>query len=159
MEATMNVEQQKVLVRRVFDEAFNQGELDVIDEVVASGGVDHQHPDELSFREHLKDVVRAMREAFPDLHFEIVQMLGEGEWVASYSVMTGTQTGALRPPLLPAGGPMLIPPTGRPVRVPHMHMIRFEGGQNTELWHVMDTIAMLGQLGLLPTPDAAVRRG
>ena len=155
----MNVEQQKVLVRRVFEEAFNQGELDVIDEAVAPGGVDHQHPDEPSFREHLKDVVRAMREAFPDLHFEVVQMLGEGEWVATYSVMTGTQTGPLQPPLLPPGGPMLIPPTGRSVRVPHMHMIRFEGGQNTELWHVMDTMAMLGQLGLLPAPDAAVGRG
>ena len=155
----MSVEQQKVLVRRVFEEAFNQGELAVIDEAIAPGGVDHQHPDEPSFREHLKDVVQAMREAFPDLHFEIVQMLGEGEWVASYSVMTGTQTGPLRPPLLPAGGPMLIPPTGRPVRVAHMHMIRFEHGQNSELWHVMDTIAMLGQLGLLPAPEAAAGRG
>jgi len=159
MEATMSVEQQKALVRRVFEEAFNQGELAVIDETVALDGVDHQQPDEPSFREHLKDVVRAMREAFPDLHFEIVQMIGEGEWVASYSVMTGTQTGALRPPLLPVGGPMMIPPTGRRVRVPHMHMIRFKGGQNTELWHVMDTIAMLGQLGLLPAPDVAVGQG
>jgi predicted ester cyclase len=155
----MNVEQQKVLVRRVFEEAFNSGELDVIDEAVGPGAVDHQHPHELSFREHLKDVVRTMRDAFPDLHFEIVQMIGEGEWVATYTVMTGTQTGALRPPLLPAGGPMTIPPTGRPVRVAHMHMIRFEGGRNTELWHVMDTIAMLGQLGLLPAPETAVSRG
>jgi predicted ester cyclase len=158
MEATMIVEQQKARVRRVFEEAFNQGELDVIDETIAVDGVDHQQPDEPSFREHLKEVVRAMREAFPDLHFEIVQMLGEGEWVATYTVMTGTQTGALRPPLLPSGGPAMIPPTGRPVRVAHMHMIRFEGGQNTELWHVMDTIAMLGQLGLLPAPEAAASR-
>ncbi len=155
----MSIDQQKVLVQRIFEEAFNRGELDVIDEAIALDGVDHQQPDEPSFREHLKDVVRAMREAFPDLQFEIVQMLGEGEWVASYSIMTGTQTGALRPPLLPAGGPMMIPPTGRPVHVAHMHMIRFEHGQNTELWHVMDTITMLGQLGLLPAPDAAVGRG
>src|SRR6478752_377892 len=158
MEATMSVEQQKALVRRVFEEAFNQGELAVIDETVALDGVDHQQPDEPSFREHLKDVVRAMREAFPDLHFEIVQLIAEGEWVASYSIMSGTQTGALRPPLLPFGGPMLIPPTGRQVRVPHMHMIRFEDGQNTELWHVLDTMAMLSQLGLLPAPGTAVSR-
>lgn len=155
----MSVERQKILVRRVFEEAFNRGELDVIDEVVAPGGVDHQQPDEPSFREHLKDVARAMREAFPDLRFEIVQMIGEGEWVATYIVMTGTHTGPMRPPLLPSGGPAMIPPTGRPVRVPHMHMTRFEGGQNTELWHVMDTIAMLGQLGLLPAPETAVARG
>ena len=55
--------------------------------------------------------------------------------------------------------PYVIPPTGRQVRVAHMHMIRFEHGQNSELWHVMDTIAMLGQLGLLPAPEAGIGRG
>jgi hypothetical protein len=31
-----------------------------------------------------------------------------------------------------------------------MHMIRFVDGKSVELWHVMDTLTMLGQLGLLP---------
>ena len=124
----MSVEQNKRLVARVFDEAFNRGQLGVIDEAVADGAVDHQHPDEPSFREHLKQVVAAMRTAFPDLRFEITEMIGEGEWVACHSVMTGTNTGELRRPLLlPPGAPPSLPPTGRPVRVAHMHMIRFQG--------------------------------
>lgn len=151
----MGVEREKQLIGRVFEEAFNQGRLEVIDEVVAVGGVDHQHPDEPSFCEHLKEVVRALREAFPDLHFAISELIGEGEWLACHAVMTGTQTGPLRPPVVPAGGPPVLPPTGRAVRVPHMYMMRFKDGKNTELWHVMDSLAMVGQLGLLPDRSTA----
>ena len=147
----MAVEQNKRLALRVFEEAFNRGDLRVIDETVADGAVDHQHPDEPSFAHHLKEVVVAMRTAFPDLHFEITEMIGEGEWVACHSVMTGTNTGELRRPLiLPPQAPPVLPPTGRPVRVAHMHLIRFQDGRNTELLHLMDTLAMAGQLGLAP---------
>jgi predicted ester cyclase len=158
MEATvMSIEQNKRLALRVFEEAFNRGELDVIDETVGAAAIDHQHPDEPSFAEHLKQVVRAMRTAFPDLHFEITQIIGEGEWVACHSVMTGTNTGELRRPLLPPQAGDAMPPTGRPVRVVHMHMIRFKDGRNTELLHLMDTMAMAGQLGLVPSgPPARV---
>jgi len=150
----MSVEQNKATTLRVFVEGFNQGDLSVIDALV-SAGVDHQHPTEPSFPEHLKGVIRAMRAAFPDLHFEISTIIGEGEWVALHAVMTGTHTGDLRPPLLPAGGPPVVPPTGRPIRVAHMHLIRFEGQKGGELFHVMDTLTMLGQLGLLPGPGVA----
>lgn len=156
----MSVEQNKRAVTRVFTEAFNQGRLDVIDEVTADGAVDHQHPDEPSFREHLKQVVIAMRTAFPDLHFEITEVISEGEWVAVHSVMTGTNTGELRRPLLlPPSAPPALPPTGRPVRVVHMHMIRFQDGRNTELLHLMDTMALAGQLGLLQAGAPASAAG
>jgi predicted ester cyclase len=148
----MAVEHNKLLITRVFTEAFNQGHLDVIDETVAGGAIDHQHPDEPSFGQHLKDVVTAMRTAFPDLHFELTEMIGEGEWVAVHSVMTGTNTGELRRPLmLPPQAPPALPATGQAVRVAHMHMIRFEDGRSTELLHLMDTMAMASQLGLLST--------
>jgi predicted ester cyclase len=150
----MSVEQNKRAARRVFDEAFNRGELAAIDEVVADDLIDHQHPDEPSFREHLKQVVVAMRTAFPDLHFAITELIGEGEWVALHSVMTGTQTGELGPPLLPPGAPAL-PPTGRTVRVAHMHMIRFADGRSIELLHLMDSAALVAQLGQIPAPAAA----
>lgn len=154
----MSVETNKLLVRRVFDEAFNRGELAIIDESVAPHGVDHQHPNEPSFAEHLKEVVIAMRTAFPDLHFEVTEMIGEGDWVACYSVMTGTNTGELRRPLMLPPQAQSLPATGRPVRVPHMHMIRFEDGRSTDLLHLMDTMAMVGQLGLLPAGGTQAAR-
>lgn len=154
----MSVEQNKQTVMRVFDEAFNRGELAIIDEAVAPNGVDYQHPNEPSFAQHLKEVVTAMRTAFPDLRFEVTEMIGEGDWVASYSVMTGTNTGQLEQPLLPAQGPALLPPTGNRIRVPHMHMIRFQDGKSTDLLHLMDTMTMVGQLGLMPAGGAAAAR-
>lgn len=145
------VERNKSTVRRIFEHAFNAGDLGVIDAGLSPRTRDHQHPDEPSFTEHLKAVVLALRTAFPDLHFEIVQLIGEDDWVALYSVMTGTHTGALRPPLVPPGGPPKVPPTGRAIRVPHMHLIRFgEDGHGNEgdLYHLMDTFALVNQLGL-----------
>ena len=143
------IERNKRAVTRVFTEAFNDGHLEVIDEIVGSLTLDHQHADEPDFVVHLKAVVTAFRTAFPDLHFELVQMVGEDDWVAVYSVMTGTHTGVLAAPLVPRVGPPVIPPTGKRIRVPHMHMIRM-AGQAGDLYHLMDTFAMLGQLGLLP---------
>lgn len=150
----MSVEQNKQTAMRVFEEVFNQGKLAIIDEVIAPDGVDRQHPNEPSFAQHLKEVVVAMRTAFPDLRFEVTEMIGEGDWIACYSMMTGTNTGELRRPLmLPPQAPSSILPTGKSVRVPHMHMIRFEHGRNIELLHLMDVMAMMGQLGL-NTPSA-----
>ena len=149
----MSVEANKVLTRRVFQEAFGAGDLRVIDEVVAMNGIDRQHPDEPSFAEHLKEVVVAMRTAFPDLRFDVTEIIGEDDWVACHSIMTGTNLGELLSPLTQR--PQPIPPSGRPVRIPHMHMIRWCDGRSTELLHLMDTMALLGQLGLLPsgTPE------
>lgn len=154
----MSVEANKRIVQRVFDEAFNEGRLSVIDETTDGRSRDHQHPDEPSFAEHLKAVVTAMRTAFPDLHFAVERMIGEGDWVALHSTMTGTHTGPLTRPLLPPDGPPLIPATGRPIQVAHQHMLRFDGGRNAEIWHVMDTAGMMGQLGLMPTlPEVMAR--
>ena len=156
----MSTDENKRLVIRVFEEAFNRGHLGIFDEVIAPDGVDHQHPDEPSFAQHLKEVVTAMRTAFPDLHFEITQIIGEGDWVACHTVMTGTNTGELRRPLmLPPQAPPSIPPTGRPIRVAHMHMMRFRDGRNTELLHIMDTLGMVGQLGLAPGSAAVGAAG
>jgi len=151
---TTSLDPNKQAVARVFMEAFNQGKLAAIDDVVASTGLDHQHPNEPSFVDHLKEVVTALRTAFPDLHFEVTQIIGEGDWVSTYSLMTGTHTGTLGTPVIPSGRPA-IPATGRQIRVPHMHMIRLENGKGVELLHLMDTFAMLGQLGVLPGPSPA----
>jgi predicted ester cyclase len=150
---TATIEANKRVVLRVFEEGFNAGNLAVVDELVSVSGNDHQHPDEPSFPEHLKDVIRTMREAFPDLHFDITAVVGEGDWVALHSVMTGTHTGVLSRPLAPRD----VLATGRTIRVPHMHMIRVQDGQGVELLHLMDTFAMLNQLGLLaPQPATSV---
>lgn len=142
-------EQNKDITLRVFEEAFGKGNLAVIDEVLASDAVDHQEALGTHFAEHLKDVVRKMRAAFPDLRFEIHHILAEDDIVAVHSTMTGTHQGRFEM------GPFAqIEPAGRRIAVRHMHFMRFVDGKNTDLWHLWDTLALRRQLGAAPPQKA-----
>ncbi len=146
----MSPEENEKIVRAFMEEAFNRGDLDAVDRHLAADAIDHQEPPGTDFRAHLKQVITAMRTAFPDLHFEIHQMLAEGEIVAWRSTMTGTHRGPFQLGFSPR-----IPPTGRAVTVAHMHFVRLEDGQGKELWHVYDIAGLLRQLGAMPQPAGA----
>ena len=141
----MTPEQNIQLAREFIQRSFNQGDLSVIDEQVAPDGVDHQEALGTDFAQHLKQVVSAMRFAFPDLHFEIHHILADGEIVAFHSTMTGTHLGALRLPNMPP-----LPATGKSISVRHMHFLRMVNGKVMDLWHVWDTPTLMRQLGVLP---------
>jgi len=134
-----------------FERMFNNGDLDYIDGAVAPDAVDHQEPEGTAFAAHLKNVVSTLRDAFPDLHFDVHEILCEGDVVACRSTMTGTHEGPLRI------GPMAgLPITGMQIEVPHMHFFRYdEAGRVTDLWHVWNTIMLARQLGA-PAPDLRV---
>ena len=143
----MSDEKNKKFALEFMERAFNQGDLSVIDEQLAKDGVDHQEPAGTDFRAHLKDVVTAMRTAFPDLRFEVHEILAEDDIVAFRSTMTGTHQGPLN--LGPLRG---VPPTHRTISVPHMHFIRMKDGMAVDLWHVWDTLRLMQQLGRAPEP-------
>lgn len=147
----------KDIVYEVMEKGFNQGDLSVIDKTTATEAVDHQEPLGTEFIAHLKDVIVTLRTAFPDLHFEIHQVIAEGDIVAFRSTMTGTHLGELRTGGMGLfnGGPKVLPPTGRQISVPHMHFVRVVNGKAYDLWHIMDTLALLGQLGAIPRPNPA----
>jgi steroid delta-isomerase-like uncharacterized protein len=147
----MTTEQLKARTLEDFDRMFNLGDLSQVDEHVAPGAMDHQEPDGTDMAAHLKEVISTLREAFPDLHFEIHEILGEGQAVACRSTMTGTHRGPLRI------GPMAsLPVNGATIEVPHMHFFRYDDeARVTDLWHVWDTLALARQLGA-PAPDLRV---
>src|SRR5689334_17278120 len=91
----MNEEKNKAVVLEFMERAFHQGDLSAVDDLNSPQGVDHQEPPGTDMIAHLKQVVAGMRAAFPDLHFEIHDMLAEGDIVAFRSTMTGTHTGPL----------------------------------------------------------------
>ncbi|WP_161883571.1 ester cyclase [Deinococcus alpinitundrae] len=132
----MDAETNRALVLMVFDRAFNHGDTSVFDEHVPASGTDHQENPGTEMRPHLKEIVTMLRTAFPDLHFEIHDALAEGEIVAVHSTMTGTHLGPF----------MGVPPTGRPIKVRHMHFLRWQNGQNTDLWHLWDVPGLMRQL-------------
>jgi predicted ester cyclase len=147
----MTAEELKARTLEGFERMFNNGELDYVEPGTAPGAVDHQEPEGTDFVAHLKDVIVTLRTAFPDLRFEVHEILAEGEIVACRSTMTGTHDGPLNI------GPMAaLPVTGARIEVPHMHFFRYDQqGRVTDLWHVWNTLLLARQLGA-PAPDLRI---
>jgi predicted ester cyclase len=133
-----------------FERMFNQGDLTYIDEVLTRDSVDRQEEAGTDVCDHLRRVVTTLRTAFPDLRFEVHDVLGEGDLVATRSTMTGTHRARLEL------GPLAqLAASDRRVAVPHMHFFRWEGEHVAEFWHVWDTMLLLRQLGA-PAPDLRI---
>jgi steroid delta-isomerase-like uncharacterized protein len=151
MDTQSDVQSNEAHVRVFMERAFHQGDLSAVDEFNAVDGIDHQEPPGMDFIAHLKQVIVGMRTAFPDLNFEIHELLAGGDIVAFRSTMTGTHSGTLN--LLPGQS---LPATGRRVAVPHMHFMRIVDGKTQELWHQWNVPMMLQQLGVT-APQSAHR--
>jgi steroid delta-isomerase-like uncharacterized protein len=132
----------KLILRRFFDELFNQGNLAVADAVVATDYHNHNPaPGETPGREGLKQFVAYLRCTFPDLHITVEDQVAEGDKVATRFTISGTQQAEF------AG----IPPTGKQVTVSALNIHRVSGGQIQEGWLNWDALGMMQQLGALPT--------
>jgi predicted ester cyclase len=130
-------ERNKTAMRRVFEEGFGQGRLDVVDECLAPEAVDRHPfaPDEPDMRAHLKNAMRMIRGALPDLTVSVEDLIAEGDKVAARVTMRGTHTGA------PLFG---HPAKGRPVSVEQFHI----GSYNAEGMGLTHQ-ANVGQLEML----------
>ena len=74
-------EENKTLSRRVLEEVFSAGNLDVVDEIVSEDHVHHDPamPEEGHGRERLKEFASMYRSAFPDIHIEVEDQIAEGD--------------------------------------------------------------------------------
>jgi predicted ester cyclase len=131
------------LLRRIIDRAFNQGDLGILDDLVAAGSVTHAGRWGIpANRSGLKLFVVAFRAGFPDLHCTVEDEIREGDRLAAHWIMCGTHY-----------GPYLgNPPTGRRITVQGMLYARIEKGQIVENWLLVDQMGLLQQLGLIPPP-------
>jgi steroid delta-isomerase-like uncharacterized protein len=133
----------RALVQRFYDEAWNKNNMAVYDELVTEDFVDHQalpgmEPGRAGFAQ--LDVI--FRAAFPDLNVAVDGIVTEGDKVSCRWTSTGTHTGTL----------FGIPPTGRPVKVTATVVYRVEDGRLAEGWINRDDLGMMRQLGVVPTP-------
>jgi predicted ester cyclase len=143
-------EKNKALAARIPLEAFNQGRLEVIDEVVADNSVDHGElpPGLPPGKEGVKLFVKALRSAFPDLKITLGLQVAEGDLVVQQATSTGTMKGEF------AG----MPPSGKKATWEAIHITRIKDDKIVEHWAVQDQLGMLQQLGFMPTPEAAPAR-
>nr|BFE31290.1 ester cyclase [Actinomadura rugatobispora] len=88
----------------------------------------------------IKEVFTKLLGAFPDLHVTIEDVIAEGDKVVSRNTVSGTHQGEY----------MGIPPTGKTVTWKEIMIARFEDGRVTETWGVVDVLAQMRQLGVIP---------
>jgi steroid delta-isomerase-like uncharacterized protein len=129
-------------VRRYFDEVWNAGHLDVLDELLATDYVNHtpSTPNPPPGPGGLKPIVTAIRSAFPDLRFDIEDILVDGDKVAVRVRMRGTHQRSL----------FGLPATGKTVDVEQINIEHFVGSKIREHWRVTDELSLLRQLGAVP---------
>jgi predicted ester cyclase len=140
--ADVSVEENKAVVRRAYEEV-NRGDLDAASGYVAP---DMARNGETAGREADKRRDEAMLAAFPDLHYDIEDLVAEGDTVVARWRMTGTHEGDL------AGPTMSVPPSGKRIDLWGMSLYRIEGGMATEIWESFDMMEFLGQLGVIRSP-------
>ncbi len=132
-------EQNKELVHTYFNEVWNKGKVSVLDTLLSPGYTNHtpSTPNPPQGPEGLKPIVLAIRQAFPDLHYEIKDLIATKDRVVARVVMTGTQTGPL----------FGIPPSGKRVEVNQINIEEIEQGRIKDHWRVTDELTLMKQLG------------
>ena len=147
----MSTVQGKSIIRHIFDEAFNHGNLSIVDELVAPNGISHH----LSWgmpanRMGLKQLIAMFRTAFPDLNCTIEDEIIQGDKVAAHLTMRGTHKGLF----------LGNSPTSKSISVKGLIYARIENDQVIDNYILIDQMGILQQLGLVPPPrTTAVLRG
>ena len=136
----MSVEENKAVVRRYIEEAFNKGNLAVVPEIIAPEYVHHTLFGEVKGADGFKQVVTTMRNAFPDLKDTIDIMVAEGNVVAFSLRAQGTFKGEF----------LGMSPTGKQYNITEAVFIRFAGGKAVEAWTYVDSLEWYRQLGVSP---------
>ena len=132
----------KAVVHR-WVEAFNEGNLDAVDELVTDSYIRHDpNAPEVRGPEEEKRLIVMYRSAFPDLHFTVEDMVAEGDKVATRIGISATHRGEL----------LGIPPTEKQLAFTAMELYRIANGKIDEQWVNVDTLGMMQQIGAIPAP-------
>jgi steroid delta-isomerase-like uncharacterized protein len=137
-------DQNETLLHRWFEEVWNKGRADAIDQMFASEGIAHgltdQNGNELRGPEGFKPFFESFRNAFPDLQVVIEDTVVEGDKVAARCTVRGTHKGE----------GIGFAATDKPVEFTGMTIVRVKDGKIVEAWNNFDFLAMYQQVGQHP---------
>lgn len=125
------LEENKVLVRRYFEDIANAGNPSIASEIITS--------------EHVADVQQLttiLHTAFPDFHIAIEEQIAEGDKVVTRFTASGTHQGVWHSPF------GILQPTGKRFEHEGIRIFRVADGKLVETWGGADTLSQLQQLGL-----------
>lgn len=126
-------------LRRLYD-GINTGDFALFDELVADDFVEHEElpPGVPQGKDAPKALMAMLREAFPDFRARVEEMLEDGDKVITRARFSGTHQGEF----------MGIPPTGKSFDIAVIDIVEFRDGKGIAHWGLMDTAAMMEQLGV-----------
>ena len=135
------------LIRRWFEEVWNQNRAAAIDELLAEDIVIHGHVPEIRGREAFKELYHVFRAALPDMRISPELVFGSRDLVAAYCKVEGTQTGPL----------FGIPPRNRPITFFGTSIGRVRDGVFVEGWDQYNFLELYGQLDALEHVSALLK--
>jgi steroid delta-isomerase-like uncharacterized protein len=141
------------LISKFVEELWNKRQFDVADEIFAKDCVTHQLrsgvPVDAVLRgpEAIKEHVAGWIASFPDLRFNIEQMLREGDRVVMQLVMEGTHQSTW----------LGIPASGKKVEIRMFTVHRVVQGKIVEDWVLVESLGLLQQLGVIPDTAELIR--
>lgn len=128
-------------LRRFYD-LLSAGDVDAFGALLADDFVEHEETPGLApTKDGVLEFFRMYRAAFPDLRMDPEDVLASGDKVVARVRATGTHQGEF----------MGMPPTGKSIDVQMIDILRFDDdGRAREHWGVVDLMAMMQQLGVVP---------
>jgi predicted ester cyclase len=135
------------LVRRLIEVGFGEGDVDVLDELMATDVVEHQRGNRSGI-EGAREVVRTLHRWMADFSLTVEDAAVSGDVVWTRNRGRGVNTGSV----------MGNAPTGKAVEIDVIDIVRLEGGRVVEHWGVADQLGLMLQLGLIPGPDRGAGR-
>ncbi|HXW34054.1 MAG TPA: ester cyclase [Acidimicrobiales bacterium] len=125
-----------------FELGFRRGDLATIDELADPDLIDHNPAlDHESTLADFKEKVAFFCKAFPDLAEDLVDIVANGDTVATRWVLTGSLQQEF----------MGIAPAGQTIRIEGMNFYHLEDGRVTDIWTQFDSLNMMQQIGAIPT--------
>lgn len=135
------------LIRRWFEEVWNQNRTATIDELLAEDIVVHGHVPEIRGREAFKKLYHVFRAALPDMRITPEFVFGSGDLIAAHCKVEGTQTGEL----------FGIQPSNRLVAFTGISIGRVREGVFVEGWDQYNFLELYGQLDALEHVSALLK--
>ena len=136
------VQENSALIRRWFEEVWNQGRMEAIDEMASPDVIGHgqaQHDTDVGLHE-FRNFAVGLRSAFPDMKVVIDQTLEQGDKVVARWTSTMTHTGEF----------LGFPASGKKATVSGTSIQRISNGKIVEGWDNWDQLGLLVQIGAVP---------
>lgn len=141
METSTQIELNKKVCHRFFQELHNNQNLEIIDALVDPNVISHDpFPGQAPGADGLKNTMRMFREAFPDLHIEISDMMAEDDRVMTRLRVSGTHRGVF----------LEAAPTYNAVTYDEIIVMRLANGKIVEHWAVADALSLMQGIGAVP---------